>query len=96
MKDKVISFVGGLVVCIILCGLLGFEDYVKTNYTREATIVSYYEDSCIAEDNCGNEWCFIGEGYEVGDKVKLYMNTNHTDSNIYDDEIKNVKLIEED
>lgn len=94
MKEKAINLLGGLLFCVILCGLGGLEDYIKTSYTREAIVIDYYEDVCSAEDKTGNVWHFIGEDYEVGDKVKLYMNTNHTDSNILDDTITKVKMIE--
>ena len=94
MKEKAINLLGGLLFCVILCGLGGLENYIKTSYTREAIVIDYYEDVCSAEDKTGNVWHFIGEGYEVGDKVKLYMNTNHTDSNILDDAITKVKMIE--
>ena len=93
MREKLVNLLGGLLFCAVLCGLGGLEDYIKTSYTREATVIDYYEDVCCAKDSTGNIWHFIGDGYEVGDKVKLYMNTNHTDSNILDDTITKVKMI---
>lgn len=96
MKRKVIDTLAGLGVFAILIGFSGVADLIETRYTRDGIITGYYEDACVAEDKTGNEWCFIGEGFEIGDKVKIYMDTNHTDSNIYDDIVRDVKLIEED
>lgn len=96
MKKRTFSLIGGLLFCGALCCLGSLENYVKTSYTREATIINNEDNNCIAEDSTGNTWTFYKEGYEVGDKVKLYMTTNNTDSNIFDDEITKVKMIKED
>lgn len=96
MKEKVINLLGGLLFCAILCGLGGLENYVKTSYTREAIVIECQNNICKAEDKTGNTWEFNNEGYSVGDKVKIYMNTNNTDSNIFDDKITKTKMIKED
>ena len=96
MKEKIINLLGGLLFCAVLCCLGGFEDYIKTSYTREATIIEYNNNTYTIEDDTGHTWKFDGKGYSIGDRVKLYMNTNHTDSNIFDDEITKMKIIEED
>lgn len=69
-------------------------EYIETHYTREATVI-YTNDNneVVVSDKAGNEWHFYGIGYVEGDAVKMKMFTNYTDSNIYDDEIVNVKIV---
>ena len=73
----------------------GVETYEST-YTRTAKVVSVQNDSLITfTDATGNDWDYYfenGTNLEVGDNVKLIMDTMHTDSNIYDDKIKKIVL----
>lgn len=85
----------GIAVIGALIGLAGCEGYIQSSYTREAMVTSCYEDCVTVEDTTGNEWQFIGKEYKTGDKVKLYMDNNHTDNNIYDDRIVKVKATKE-
>lgn len=59
---------------------------------KEAIVVGYQGYDTRVEDKQGNIWVFEGSDYELGDELILTMYTNHTDENIYDDEIINVKI----
>lgn len=96
MKQKVRTFFGGLLFLAVLCTLGGIENYVKTSYTIEATIVGCEDSVYKAEDSTGDSWEIDEGSYMIGNKVKLYMNTNNTDSNFSDDEIRKVKIIKGD
>lgn len=79
-----------MIVCVFVFFCLC--SYVETNYTREATVISNNNNNCIVEDKAGNQWK-VNLSCNVNSKVKLYMNTNNTDSNINDDTIKRIKVI---
>lgn len=84
---KNITLVLILFVCFCVCS------YVETHYTREATVIEVTNNIVTVVDKCGYLWDFEGDGFKPNDEVKMTMNTMHTDSNIYDDKIENVKII---
>ena len=86
MKKKIISFISLFIVIVCFC----FCSYAETHYTRKATVVNVNCGLVTVEDESGNLWDFEQDGFNVGDKVKLTMDTNHTDSNIFDDKIVNI------
>ena len=65
---------------------------INNNYTREGVVVATHAstEEVTIIDTTGNEWCFYGVGYEVGDTVTMTMDNNNTDNIINDDIIKNV------
>lgn len=63
----------------------------ESHYTREATVIGIIGNTVTVMDECGYTWAFEGNDFNVNDKVKLMMNTMHTDSNIFDDKIEDVK-----
>ena len=67
---------------------------INNNYTREGVVVATHasNEEVIIVDTTGNEWCFYGVGYEVGDTVTMTMDNNNTDNFINDDIIKNVTI----
>ena len=67
---------------------------VNNNYTREGVVIATHAstEEVIIIDTIGNEWCFYGVGYEVGDTVTMTMDNNNTDNIINDDIIKNVTV----
>ena len=62
---------------------------INNNYTREGVVVATHASNkeVIVVDTTGNEWCFYGVGYKVGDTVTMTM-----DNIINDDIIKNVTV----
>ena len=90
---KMIKTVLAVMLGIAIIG--GVGTYEST-YTRTAEVVSVQNDSLVTfTDSTGNDWdyCFEdGTNLETGDKVKLVMDSMHTDSNIYDDKIKKIVL----
>lgn len=78
-----------LLLAIVTAGLM-VGSYVESHYTTEAVVTEI--NSCkVTVKDCRGEWNFYGDGYEVGQEVKLVFDTNHTDGNIFDDTIVKVK-----
>lgn len=92
LRKNIITTISGILVVCSLIILLGIENHIKTHYKREAIVIDYQGYDTKVEDKQGNIWVFEGSNYELGDEVVLSMYTNHTDENIYDDEIINVKI----
>ena len=86
MRDKIV----GLGIGIIFTALLTVCSLIETRYTREAVVVSYRADAVVVQCETGHEWGFIGTGYELGEKVTLVMDNNHT-IDVEDDRIIKVK-----
>lgn len=86
MRDKIV----GLGIGVIFTALLTVCSLIETRYTREAVVVSYRADAVVVQCEAGHEWGFIGTGYELGEKVTLVMDNNHTIS-VEDDRIIKVK-----
>lgn len=90
---RMIKTVLAVMVGIAVIG--GVGNYEST-YTRTAEVTEVQNDSLVTfTDATGNDWDYYfedGTDLETGDNVKLIMDTMHTDSNIYDDEIKKIVL----
>ena len=90
---RMIKTVLAVMVGIAVIG--GVGNYEST-YTRTAEVTEVQNDSLVIfTDATGNDWDYYfedGTDLETGDNVKLIMDTMHTDSNIYDDEIKKIVL----
>lgn len=92
-NNEVVEFIFGLtiilLVFIVLPGIVGNYEH---HYTREAEVIEVSGDLVVVEDNCGYLWEFYGNGYKVGQQVKMKMFTNCTHDTIFDDEIEKVKI----
>lgn len=88
-SEIIIGIVVLLLVFIVLPGIVGNYEH---HYTIDAEVVKISDDLIVAEDNRGYLWQFCGNGYEVGQKVKMTMFTNYTHDTIFDDEIEKVKI----
>lgn len=93
IKKALVFIVETIVVFNLFVVLPGIAGYIENHYTREATVICVNDDEVVVDDTTGNEWCFYGTGYTEGDTVKMKMFTNYTDSNIYDDEIVDAKIV---
>ena len=82
-----------IILMMILVVIFYWCLWYETHYTREATVIDVTDNIITVVDRCDYTWSFEGDGFNVGDEVKLMMNTMHTDSNIFDDEIEDVKMI---
>ena len=89
---RVINALRAIAIVIVFAILVAIVGYVECHYTQDATITALEEDDeVVFVDARGEEWSFFGEGYEVGQKVKVTFYTNHTDRDIYDDVVSIVK-----
>ena len=89
---KVINTLKAIAIVIVFTTLFVIASFVECHYTQDATITALEEDDeVVFVDARGEEWSFFGEGYEVGQKVKVTFYTNNTDGYIYDDVVYIVK-----
>ena len=89
---RVINTLKAIAIVIVFAILVAIVGYVECHYTQDATITALEEDGeVVLVDARGEEWSFFGDGYEVGQKVKVTFYTNHTDGYIYDDVVYIVK-----
>lgn len=80
----------GLIVSTTLSSICGFGGL--TRYTREAKVISSFNDEVVVMDSSGHIWNFYGGGFKAKDRVKLYMDSLGTD-NVTDDIITNAEVI---
>lgn len=64
---------------------------VPNHYYKHAEVTSISASEVTVDDG-KNYWTFEGDGFKVGDKVKLTMDTNTTDTYIYDDIVVNAVI----
>ena len=93
MKEKIEDTVIGILLIGVFIFIMGVAGYIETHYTREATVIKINEDEIVVEDSIQHHWVFYGKDYKIGDKIKMTMFNNYTDSNIYDDKIIKVKKV---
>lgn len=72
--------------------VVGRVGWWECHYYREATVISVENELVTVKDGIGKKWRFTGEGYKVGDEVRMLMDNNTTDSIISDDIIEEVEL----
>lgn len=87
MMKKVIL---GLVVSATLISICGFDSFTK--YTREAKVISSFNNDVVVMDSYGHVWSFYGDGFKARDKVKLHMDSLGT-NNVTDDIITDAEII---
>lgn len=89
---RVINALRVIAIVVVFAILVAIVGYVECHYTQDATITALEEDGeVVLVDARGEEWSFFGDGYKVGQKVKVTFYTNHTDGYIYDDVVYIVK-----
>ena len=84
-KIKVITFM------ILMLALLYCACWYECHYAKDCVVVSVDNDVVAVEDTQGHLWEFIGDDYEVTDVVRVTFYTNHTDTELFDDEIVDVR-----
>lgn len=80
----------GLVVSATLISICGFDSFTK--YTREAKVISSFNNEVVVMDSYGHVWSFYGDGFKARDKVKLHMDSLGT-NNVTDDIITDAEII---
>ena len=89
---RVINTLKAIAIVTVFAILVTIVGYVECHYAQDAIITALEEDGeVVLVDARGEEWSFFGDGYEVGQKVKVTFYTNHTDGCIYDDVVYIVK-----
>ena len=84
-----------IIIIVVMLAMYVVASYVDTHYTREA-ITTYTDNTgrVVAIDNSGNIWEFKADNLDAGQKIKMRMFTNNTNT-IYDDEVVGVKIVAE-
>lgn len=90
MDKKSMKIIKGLMLILILVIIFCFFSIVETTYPRDAVVTQVNDNLVIAQDLDGQRWKFYKDNLFVGQEVTLIMNTNNTDSNIYDDLVEQV------
>ena len=85
--------VKNIILIMIIVVMFCWGSWYETHYTKEATVIDVTDNTITVVDKYDHTWSFKGDGFNVNDEVKLMMNTMHTDSNIFDDEIEDAKII---
>ena len=89
---RVINRLRAIAIVTVFATLVAMVGYVECHYTQDATITALDEDDeVVFVDARGEEWSFFGEGYEVGQEVKVTFYTNNTNGYIYDDVVYTVR-----
>lgn len=84
-------FLGMVAVVASLCCLSLVKFGSDCTYYRTG-VVTEVSSSEFVVDADNNEWVVIGNGFKIGDRVKLTMDTNGTDTYIYDDIVKDAVI----
>lgn len=82
--SKTVTAIGLIIIILLFCVAGLFETY----YTREGEVVKVEDTIITVEDKTERWWSFEGEGYKVGDKVTLVMDSMHTDITTDDKVVK--------
>ena len=89
MRQIIINIVTMMIVITMFCWCSWYE----AHYVREATVIDVTDNIITVVDESEQSWQFKGNGFKVNDRVRLTMNTMHTDSNVLDDVIESAKII---
>lgn len=84
-KVKVITFM------ILMLALLYCACWYECHYAKDCVVVSVDNDVVTVKDTQGHLWEFIGDDYKITDVVRVTFYTNHTDTELFDDEIVDVR-----
>jgi hypothetical protein len=86
MKKVIIAIICGL--ALLICFFTG------DLYTCQMRVTGLEENNTVVcVDSAGEEWTFTGDGFKVGDTVKVYIDKNGTDNTRMDDEIISAKVV---
>lgn len=91
INNIVKNIVGCVLVFSVLVGSVCVAGTIETTYTMDAEIVAISGEKVSLIDSMGEEWVFFGQGFRIGDSVKVQFFTNGTDDTRLDDVIENVK-----
>ena len=93
--NKIKNILETILIIFLFIGMLCICSFIETNYSRKGIVIDITNNLVSVKDEAGNIWNFKSADMdlEINDEVKLMMNTNNTDNNIYDDIVKKYKKI---
>ena len=89
-KIKVVAMILAVLTMLFVLGRIG---WYEGHYYKDGTILSVKGTTVSVIDEDDNIWEFYGTGYTEGTQVRLTIDNNHTDLEIYDDSIDNITII---
>ena len=99
-KKRIIKTAKSVALGLTACAIFGttfvmaskFDTETRNHYAIKAEVVSFssYNDNVTVVDTDGNEWCFYGKGYRIGDELTLEMDSKGT-KDITDDMVVDVR-----
>lgn len=90
MKSRTFDRLCVSAVILFFVGSLLFASYFEHHYTSKLMVCDVDGTSVTCYDLNGEKWSFYGDGYEVGDFIKVKMYDNGTFDYVYDDVIEGV------
>ena len=95
MKNRKRFIFESAILVLLFIALFVCVNKIETSYTRKAKVTYVENNTVLFEDENGNIWEWEKERgereYREGENVILKMDTNNTDTNVFDDIIKRVK-----
>ncbi len=81
-----------MVVCVaVFIVPVAIADEVQYTYNMNGVISEVDGEDVSFVDEDGEEWLFVGDGFEVGDEVRVKFYNNNTPADRFDDEVEKVK-----
>lgn len=77
-----------IIIVIVITGLRALT-YIETTYTIDGVVIEKTDEVAVFEDNTGNLWEMDNtkDIPEIGTRLHIQFNNNHTDNNRKDDTI---------
>lgn len=79
-----------VIASVLFLGLPTVASSYETHYSKSGVIINVDENKVSVQDSLGNVWVFNGTGFNTGDRVKMTLFNNGTES-IKDDKVTNIK-----
>lgn len=88
---KVLERVKTVALVVFMLALFYCACWYECHYVKDCVVVRVDNDAVTVEDAQGHLWEFIGDDYKVTDVARVTFYTNHTDTELFDDEIVDVR-----
>lgn len=90
-SNTIIKRVGIITGMLSVCFVIFICGWMDTHYIRQATVTRITNNVVTITDTTNNVWTCEATKLKVNDRIKVLMDNNGTDTNIYDDIIIKIK-----
>lgn len=87
------NFVTGATMVLFLLGIFGWAGNFETHYNATGNVKTIENGHAVIYDDTGNIWEYKDDSLRIGDKVKLKIFNNGTDTIKHDDVIEKVTKV---